>query len=218
MRHVMPCVVVVLVILAAPAAAQDDRRVGLLFAYPNAIGVQWDVSDRFGVRVDGTYDWHQSTVIFDYSRVLPAPGSPIPPRESESTHHLASIGVSPLIVIGAPNALKVYLAPRLGVGIHHGPGGSISLTPVVTGTIIVVVDGDVVQTQPGTSPTERVPSQTEYSLDAGVAAGAAYRFSDRFAFFGEAGFTYDRTTGSARTEARHSIMGLRAGIGGILYF
>ena len=209
MRLLTACVLVTVVMFAAPALAQDDRRIGLLFAYPGAVGVQWDVSDRFGVRVDGTYDRYQNTVMFDYSRILPAPGSPIPPRESISTHHVASIGVSPLIVIGAPNAFKMYVAPRVGMGINHGPGAS--------GALIVVFEVvEEVRTQSVTSRV--VPSQREYTLDAGVAAGAAYLFSDRFAFFGETGFSYDRNTGSARSEAKRSFMRLGAGIGGILYF
>ena len=33
MRHLMPCVVVMLVMFAAPAAGQDEPRIGLLFAF-----------------------------------------------------------------------------------------------------------------------------------------------------------------------------------------
>lgn len=207
---------VVLMMVAAPAAAQDDRRVGLVFAYPGAVGVQWDVSGRFGVRVDGTYDRYDSTFVIDHSRILPPPGSPVPPREESSRQHYASIGVSPMITISSANALKIYVAPRLGVSIHHGPGASISLSPVVTGSTVVVVDAEAIV--PGTSRIER-ESETDYLLDAAVAAGAAYRFSDRFAIFGEAGIRYDRVTQiRLSSESSNTAIGLRAGIGGILYF
>jgi hypothetical protein len=203
-----------LVVWARPAEAQDDRRLGLLIAYPNTAGVQWDVSDRFGVRVDGSYDRHQTTITIDYSRFLPPPGFPIPPpRTSTSTRHFATLGVSPLITVGGTNQLEMYVAPRVGVSISRGPGASVLLSPaggsVVTATLVIGLP----------EPEPEPETETAYSVDAGAVLGASYRLGDRFAIFGEGGFRFDRTSWSRSTgELKSNSIGLGAGVGGILYF
>lgn len=198
-----------IVVCAGHAAAQDDRRVGLLMAYPSAVGVQWDVFDRFAVRADGSYERYQSTYTIDYSRYLPPPGFPIPPpRTSTSTAQRATLGVLPLFVIGGANPLKMYVGPRVGVAINRG----LAATGIALGTVTATL---VLGEPDGPEPEP----ETQYDFDAGARFGASYRLVDRFAMFGEGGFDFTRNSRSRPGGAvKSSSVGLRVGVGGILYF
>ncbi len=220
------CGGVILAVCAAPAAAQDEGRIGLVFALPRAVGVQWDMFDRFGVRVDGSYDRHQSTFTIDYRRALPPPGSPVPPPQTTtSTRHLTTLSVSPLFTIGGARPLKIYVAPQVGVSINRGPARSAILSPgagAVVGSITGgVVGSGSVEVGLGDPPTEseRPELETHYRLETGALFGASYRLSDRFALFGEARLRVagdERSRGATNLKSRS--VGLGGAIGGILYF
>ena len=196
---------------ALPAAAQE-RRFGVLVGYPASVGVQWDVFDRFGVRVDGTYNRQTFETTIDYSRALPPPGSRRLPRTTTSTFDYASLGVSALFTVQPANPVKLYVASGVGVVRETRP------TPIASISLYFVSEDGVVmgdERNVGVAPE----TETEYRLDLSARFGASYRLGDRFSVFGETGVGYDRGPLS-EPDSRLTVtsLGLRASVGGILYF
>ena len=204
------------------AASAQDRKWGILFAYPGAVGVQWDVADRFAIRVDGDYDRSHSEFITGMGdpppRVMPTiPGITVPTfipvlvsTTSEITTHRGSIGVSGLFALVARDQLKIYVAPRAGV----------SMSSVTFRTTFDVSGIPPALLAAITLPANEERSESDYAPDFSAKFGAAYRLGDRFSVFGEAGFGYTGgvSTSNFNTEVRQNSIGLRSGIGGILYF
>ena len=63
-------------------------------------------------------------------------------------------------------------------------------------------------------------TETQYDQEYGGVFGALYRLGDRFGVFGETGFQVSRftSTSSRGSPSTQTTFGLRAGVGGILYF
>lgn len=200
-----------LVLAAASAAsAQDERRVGLVMGFPTTVGVLWQVSDRFALRVDGSYNG-TSADIEGVDDSLTTTPSPVPAFEisirQEISTQSASIGASFLFDLHRQDQFRIYLAPRVGLGI---------LQTESTTTI----DISLVPTFPGVPPrdSETKRSETSYSPVFDALLGASSRIGDRFGVFGEAGFSYTQTTTEELLQATRRSFGIRAGVGAILFF
>ena len=197
-----------LVVCASPALAQSDRRWGLLFAYPGSVGVQWDATEKFALRLDADYYRFKSTYTRDYSDLFPDAPVRFEPSSTTTTSSYGSIGLSTLFVVHDKRPLTLYLAPRAGLTIDRSASGVISLTAVTVGGI------------PVSGRLEAPEAETSYGFDVAARFGASYRLGDRFAVFGETGFGYrrDGQSGTSTLDIRTSALDIRAGIGGILYF
>lgn len=216
-----------LVLLGAMPAAAQDRTWGLLFGYPGSVGVQWDVTGKFAVRVDGDYERDHATLTTGMGDPPPrsvttsvtfmpitdvVPARPIfISSMTETTHQSGSIAVSGLFTLHESDQLKIYVAPRAGVAIVNSTSRTdwdvSGLPPALLAAI--------------TFPADVERSHTDYAPDISAKFGASYRLGDRFGVFGETGFGYVRraaSTDGSTIEATLSSFGLRAGIGGILYF
>ena len=193
---------------AVPAAAQDESTLALVASFPSpAVSVQWQVSDRFALRFEGSYSFsgesRESTpdtgrVEHIYrdgttSTVVWGTGS----GRHESTVHGGSVGISGLITLHRAEQLRLYVAPRLSLGYTRqrltGPmsrlaSDSYVSIPLDAGVIVGVVSGGLVVT-PASPDTVRYSST---SPAAGAAFGAATSVHRRLSLFGEAGFMYSR--------------------------
>lgn len=208
-------------IMAWPAAAQD-RKWGVLFAYPGSVGIQWDLSDKFAIRFDGDYNRNHSEFTIGMADPPPRfspmlPGATLPgltpivvSTVTEITSQNGSIAVSALFTLVTRDQLKIYVTPRAGL----------SITSVTFRT-----EYDVSGIPPAllaaiTFPANEERSESDYAPDISARFGASYRLGDRFSVFAEAGFGYTGglSTTSLNTEVKQHAIGLRSGIGGILYF
>ena len=207
----------------ASSSAAQDRKWGVLFGYPGSAGIQWDVAEKFAVRIDGHYDRNHTTLTTGMADPPPRPSftffdSNFTTSQSifiaaitETTTQSGSIAVSGLFALHARDQLKIYVAPRVGVRIVN---------------LATRTEWDVSGIPPPllaaiTLPANQERSQTNYSPDFSAKFGAAYRLGDRFAVFGETGVGYTSGTASSTgstLEIKQSSVGLRAGVGGILYF
>lgn len=189
-------VFVMVAVCASPAAAQDERRWGLLFAYPGSVGVQWDASDKFALRLDA--DYVQTTFTSEIS--LGLVGSSIrTTRTTTTTLGITRLGISTPFTVHSRDSLKLYVAPRVAISIERSSSTSEE-------------DG-----MPADSDDE---TETQYDQEYGGVFGALYRLGDRFGVFGETGFQVSRftSTSSRGLLSTQTTFGLRAGVGGILYF
>ena len=89
-----------LVLGNGPAAAQEVHRVGLTAGYPAAVGLVWQVSDRFALRPDVsiTRTATNSRGGFD--------------SETTTDSWSVGVGLSGLIYITSWEDLRAYLSPR----------------------------------------------------------------------------------------------------------
>lgn len=208
-----------LVLLSASPAAAQDRKWGLLFAYPGAIGIQWDLSSKVAIRFDGDYNRNETEFITDISLgFIPlVPGAPIPgltpmvvSTTTETSSYNGSIGVSGVFTLVTRDQLKIYVAPRAGVTIAGVSIRSESDPSGIPPALLAAI----------TMPANEERSERDYAPEISAKFGAFYRLGDRFGVFGEAGFGYTGgiSTSSFNSEVRHYSIGLRSGIGGILYF
>jgi hypothetical protein len=180
---------------AAPASAQDDPKFGLLVSFPSpTVSVQWEMSERFAIRVEGSYSFRddllvdgpavapevttvgQSTVVF----------SPVDIRSTnETTSHTGSIGVAGIYTMHRSEQFRIYLAPRVSLGFT---------TQRVTATTTAsnLPPGFPARFLEGLTGTQEFEASST-SPGAGVSLGAASNVNRRLALFGEAGFSYVRT-------------------------
>jgi hypothetical protein len=200
----------VLAASASSAAAQDERRVGLVMGYPTTVGVVWQVSDRIALRADGTYTWSDAT-IEGVDDSLTATPSPIPAFEisirQDTSTQSGSIGVSLLFDLHRQDQFRIYVAPRFGVGMVHTES-------------TLTIDISPIMTIPGVPPRDSstTESETAFSPTFGASIGASTRIGDRFGVFGEAGFAYSETTTEEVVQATRRSFGMRAGVGAMLFF
>ena len=204
----------VMAAFAVPAAAQNERRIGFSFAFPSAVGVQWDVTDKFSLRADGDFLHNRSELTSDLDFLPPSlVGSSLPSTTTVNTSQVVSIGVTAMWAIHSSDQLKVYVAPRIAVNILNRESETnydvSGIPPALLAILQLPAQGET------RSETDTMP---EYS----VGLGASYRLASRFAVFAETGFSYSRGSlgiGSGLgLESRQTTFGLRGGVGGILYF
>jgi opacity protein-like surface antigen len=189
-------------LFASPAFAQDDRKFGVVVAYPSSVGVEWQAARKIAVRFDA--DYHQlsneGTSRFEFSRFLP-------PLEitTEIESHNVQLGVSVLIDLHRSDDLRLYLAPRFGVNFESS-------------SYETEFDGDPALLAALSLPADSETSST--SPAGGVALGASHDVSDRFRLFGEAGFNYVHGTrgGLIGDDVTTTAFGLRGGVGVVIRF
>jgi hypothetical protein len=187
---------------ASPAAAQDERKFGVVVAYPASVGIEWQAARKVAIRLDGDYrqSSNEGTSEFEFSRFFPAV-SITTTIESRNTE----LGLSLLVDLHRSDALRLYVAPRIAVNFDHSSyktefGGD----PALLAALTVPADSDSSSTSPG----------------GGVAFGASHDLSDRFRVFGETGVHYVRGTigGLIGDDLKSSDFGLRAGVGAVIRF
>ena len=190
---------------ATAASAQTERRVGFVLAYPGTIGLEWQAASKVAIRVDGDYQ-HDS---FESTSQIGQGLAPFGVPPIEITTRIASsevgLGVSVLIDLHRSDALRLYLAPSIGVNF-------------VRSTYQTEFNGD-----PARLAFVSLPADTEVSDNAprgGIALGASRDLSDRFRVFGEGGFRYVRGSvqGFNSDDSKSTSFGLRAGVGVVLLF
>lgn len=225
----VPGIALAIVALASPALGQDEPKFALLASFPSpTVSMQWELSERFAVRVDGSYTFldntliesvpgESSTTMIGSSTVVV--GSPDLEARSETTAHSGTFGVSGIYTFHRSEQLRLYLAPRLSLGFT-------SQTITSTITAINVPPGFPSRFLDGLVGTQVYESSSK-SPGAGLAFGAAANIIARVALYGEAGFNYVRTTtpeaaliGLTRpresTDSRRTTLNTRA-VGGVMF-
>jgi hypothetical protein len=181
---------------AASAQAQQDRKVGLVFGYPTAVGVLWHVSDGIALRPDLAVNRQSSETTSTVSTGFTPPQT----STSTTTGWNTSVGLSALFYLGSPADLQFYLTPRVAYQFSR--------------------------TETENSPPLPQLSSYESESDGFVVAGsfgAQYRVHERFRLFGELGLSYAEQEGETGfTLARQSLsttsFGVRSGVGIVVYF
>ena len=213
----LTCVGIALLILAGarPAAAQE-KKLGLLLAYPTAVGVQWTLNDRIAFRGDGTVRW-SSTAQDSSPQISTALSIPTLRSSYQSDSFGGTIGVSAVITLSSVDRFRTYLSPRMAW----------SLTRTTT---TVSYNLNTIQGQLPESLLRTLVPQTLKTSDttptASVVFGAAAAVHDRLSIFAEAGAGYSWgalsqiTIGSvtAGPPTNTKAVAMRSGIGAVVYF
>lgn len=181
-------------IIASPALAQDDPRFALLTSFPSpTVSFQWELSERFALRVDGSYSYRDE--------VTDAPigggsfgGSGfretyVIERHLESRTHGGSIGIAGIFTFHRAEPIRLYIAPRVSLGFSRQ---RINVTETMVTTSEGVPPGVSVIFGSSPSPPETIRVSST-SPTAGASFGAVTNVHRRLALFGEAGFTYARS-------------------------
>ena len=211
---------------ATPATAQDEPRFALVASFPTpTVSFQWELNDRIGIRVDGSYTYRdESTDTVNGSgsfndRALGAIYFQQTLTHTESTTNIGSIGVAGLFTVHRSDHLRLYLSPRVLV--------SFSRTVATdTSTTINNLPPNVVFGFPGALDETISRESTSTSPGAGLSFGASSNVFELVALFGEAGFTYSRSDAplillptsisSFNSETRRTTISTRA-VAGIMF-
>jgi hypothetical protein len=88
----------ILLLVPVSALAQDAGKVGVTMGYPPAVGIIWQVTDRFALRPDFgiTRSWSGSSV----------------DQDAENTSLGLTIGISALFYVTKADNLRTYFSPR----------------------------------------------------------------------------------------------------------
>lgn len=208
---------VVVFAAAESALAQSEPRFGVTAAFPSSIGFQWQATDRFAVRVDGSYTYSSTETSSnddDILRLIPGLPSTLPlpsfhiETRTESHNHATALAISGLFTIHRRDQFRLYLAPRIGVSWSQS---ATTTTTTVSGLVLP---------PPGSILPERAAEFSATSPTAGASLGAVSRLGDRFGVFGELGFQYSKSDlGDDLFAERSAIaVGTRAGVGVIVFF
>lgn len=199
----------VMALCASPASAQDERRVGVVVAYPGSVGVQWQASDRLAIRFETDFTQFNttSTTTMELFVVGRRTEGDVQSYSSDTRSSYVDTGVSVLIDIYRSDALRLYLAPRAGVAFERVQQKTRldGLSPEDLARLTFPADSEF---------TVRAPS-------GGISVGARHDLTGRFRIFGEAGFHYTRRTepaGRFGSEYSSSAFGLRSGVGAVILF
>lgn len=200
---------------AFPAFAQE-KKFGLVLAYPAAAGVQWTLNDRIALRGDGTVRWSSTTQ--DPSPTSSTIGGLTSLRSSyESDSAGGTIGVSAVITLSNADRFRTYVSPRMA--------WSLSRT-----TSTISYDLNTIQSQLPESLLRTLAPQTiktsETTPTASVVGGASAAVHERFSVFAEAGVGYSWGslsqagvgTVTANVPTHTKALAMRSGIGAIVYF
>ena len=181
--------------IAAPAIAQDDPRFALLASFPTpTVSFQWALSERFALRVDGSYSYRDESLTESSGDDTQITGSGSAPvifipvdiqSTSESTFHSGSIGVWGLVTIHRDEHVRLYVAPRLSLGFTNQ-------RTIITTTATGLPPGLPPRLLEGLLGTQTYESSST-SPGGGVHFGAASNVQRRLALFGEVGVTYARS-------------------------
>jgi hypothetical protein len=185
--------------VASPAYAQDDPRLALLTSFPNpTISFQYEVNDRFAVRVETTYTYHDETSEQPTGGIGIGVGSSFDTttreRLIESQTHTGSVGFAAIVTLHRADQFRLYLAPRVAATFSNQ---SATITERVTRTRTggaSPTGGNLMTVSTG-EPEE--VSDSSISPTVGASVGAAVNVHRRLALFGEAGVSYSRRERSA---------------------
>jgi opacity protein-like surface antigen len=189
-----------LALCSTSAFAQQQRQpaVGVVMGYPAAIGVLWNVSDRFALRpeVSVTRSTADSTT---------AGAAPIVSSLASSDTWSTGIGLSALWYFTSGDALRTYVSPRFAYSraTNTNSNTTTSGSSTITGTNAV---------------------SATYAGSGSI--GAQYSLHRRFAVFGELGITYtdvETETTSSNSPAfvvdtTGKTISVRSGVGVIVFF
>jgi hypothetical protein len=211
---------------ATPAIAQDEPRFALVASFPTpTVSFQWELNDRIGIRVDGSYTYRDEStdIVSDSSSFNDRVPGTVFVLETlthrESTTNSGSIGVAVLFTMHRSDHLRLYLSPRFLVSYSRE---RISDTITTSGNLPPgVIFGNPL------SRDERISREsTSTSPGAGLSFGASSNVFQRVALFGEAGFTYSRSDAplillptsisSFNSETSRTTIGTRA-VAGIMF-
>jgi len=200
-------IVALVLFAAAPVSAQDERRVGVVAAYPASFGVLWQVTDGLALRGDGSFDWSTfesaSTISLGLTTSLGSGSSQTTTFRSEASNRDLAFGVSALIDLHRRDQFRVYVAPRVALGF--------SKTTLTTTQDPPSSLSRLMAPEP-TTRTSRIPA-----FD--LMLGASTRIGERFGVFGEIGAGYSRMLGDeSADEISARTFGSRGGVGAILFF
>lgn len=217
---------------ASVASAQDKGKVGLVVGYPATVGVLWQVSDRFGIRGEGSFAWASSSID---DPATPASSSTFTTPDGvivtigggagigahQETHTVTgSIGVSALITLTKADLLRTYLAPRVAWAMSRSTTKiEYDLSRFLPPSFLPPPGFIEFQNQEFTT-TSTTPSY-------GASFGATTMLRDMFGVFGEIGFAYTSTGSSplligassdGDTTHESRTVSLRSGIGVTIFF
>lgn len=191
--------------ISSTAAAQTEKRVGLLVAYPATVGIHWQMADRLALRADGGFTFG---TIEQTGPPLTFNGLTIAGSTTESHHHTTLIGLSALVTVSHRNQLRLYLAPRVAWNRTH--------TSFTTESIDVGFPPGVTR-----NPTTRTSESTNEGVSFDGMFGANYRLGDRFAVFGEAGVSWSHPTAATSvggSTLKSRSVGSSSDLGIVLFF
>ncbi len=179
-----------------PASAQDAGAVGLTMGYPGALGIVWQVTDRFAIRPDVSVTRTSSDSTTTATGLFG--GAPLSSTNT-SEGWGSAVGLSALVTVGSIDRLRLYVTPR--VAYSHASSDS------ETG-----FDGGLSAL---TASTKGVIASGSF--------GAQYNVHYRFALFGELGAQYaSLTTRSdfpgSKSKTDSTSLGLRSAVGVAFYF
>jgi hypothetical protein len=170
--------------------------------YPTEVGVVWTIADRVAIRPE--VNWTRSTTestgtstIFNGTGVT----TTFVTTTSETT--ATGAGVSALLYLAKGEALRAYVAPRFAYS--RATASS---------------DRDL----PIQIPVPLLTGSTTSTYTVSGSIGAQYSIARRFGVFGEVGLAYGRSTLSASPalsaagEPTNRTVGIRSGVGVILFF
>jgi hypothetical protein len=189
--------------MAAPAMAQDEPRFALVASLPTpTVSLQWELSDKFALRFDGSYIYRDDVYEESIDSVIggsiehvysngvstqiifttPAgtPGS-MPNYRSESITHRGSIGVAGIFTLLRTDRLRLYASPRISVA---------WLRERITTTLPAQ---QTLSGMPADSPATYLLEESSTSPGASGSFGAAATVHRHVALFGEVGLNYTRT-------------------------
>ena len=227
--------VLALVICTATAAlAQDEPRFALVTSFPSpTVSVQWEVSERFALRVESTYTYNSEsfdTTIGRGSFFDNTTGSTVILYETvnhvESRRHTGSIGIAGIVTLHRGDQLRLYLAPRLSLLRLTQRVSSTTETRTPTAPAVPRPGTPVITFNPPAAESDTL-EESSTSPSAGISFGASTNVHRRLALFAEAGFTYSRNnaplfglvpTGVLRDpgETRRITINTRA-VGGLMF-
>lgn len=215
---------------ARPVLAQDERKVGLVMAYPTSVGVIWQISKRVAIRPDinGSWAWSDSSESESIGISFPAISI-----DQSTRSHSFGVGFSALVTVAQWDRLRAYVVPRVSYS------RSVSRGEITYSGLPVGLPSSLLQALFRPSTFETKSSGTSYSASFGVQHG----LTGRFAIFGEIGAAYasaDLTFPAASASLslgppdasfiflpedtqsqpapRHHSLGLRSGVGLIFFF
>lgn len=215
-RPVTFVVTAVLIFAGAFPAFAQEKKIGIVLAYPTSVGIQWTLNDRIALRGDGTVRW-SSTTQESSPQVSGALNIPTLRSSYESHSVGGTIGVSALITLSKADRFRTYVSPRMAW----------SLTRTTT---TISYDLNAIQGQLPEPLLRTLAPQTLKTNDttptASVVGGASAAVHERLSVFAEAGVGYSwgslsqASTGSvtANTPTHTKALAMRSGIGAIVYF
>jgi hypothetical protein len=182
--------------IASPAIAQDDPRFALVASFPNpTVSVQWDLNERFALRLDGAYSHRDSSGDDVTSGTLftSLGGNTVTEERrthTDSTTTSSSIGIAGLVTIHRDDKMRLYLSPRLLFGFNR-QNTTQTVTESLSGN--PTSGNGVIFGLPSSSPETVSRKDSSTSTGAGISFGAVSNVFERVALFGELGATYTRS-------------------------